>query len=276
MTEKRKIKVAVIDMNNGVPNQGLRSILAVLNQYQEEVGIGLSTNVFDLRQKSELPDTSYDVYIASGGPGSPFDGEGQLWENEFFNLLDGLEAFNRTCQGAKKYAFLICHSFQMACRKYGLGKVSRRKSPAFGIFPISMTAEGMQDPVFNGLPNPFYVVDSRDWQVTYGEEDDFENNSAEVAAIEKYRPHVNLERCIMSIRFSKEVMGTQFHPEADPAGMKVHLLEEDKKKAIIQEHGEEKYLDMIHSLEDPGRISLTQKLILPNFLNEAIQQQIET
>lgn len=275
MTEERKIKIAVIDMNDGAPNQGMGGILSILEQYQLEMGLHLSTDIFDLRQKNELPDTGYDVYISSGGPGSPFDGEGQQWEINFFKLLDDIAAYNQAGTGPKKYVFLICHSFQMACRKYGLGTVSRRKSPAFGIFPISMTAEGVEDPVFKGLPNPFYAVDSRDWQVLYGEENDFEDHIAEVAAIEKYRPHIDCERCIMSIRFSKEVMGTQFHPEADPVGMKTYMLQEDRKATIIEEHGEEKYLDMLHSLDDPKRILLTKKLILPNFLNEAIQQQIE-
>jgi len=275
MTEERKIKIAVIDMNDGAPNQGMGGILSILDQYQEEMGLHLSTDVFDLRQKNELPDTGYDVYISSGGPGSPFDGVGQQWEMNFFKLLDDIDTYNLTSAGPKKYVFLICHSFQMACRKYGLGTVSQRKSPAFGIFPISMTAEGIQDPVFKGLPNPFYAVDSRDWQVIYGEQNDFDDHIAEVAAIEKFRPHIDFERCIMSIRFSKEVMGTQFHPEADPVGMKTYLLQEDRKASIIGDHGEEKYLDMLNSLDDPERISLTKKLILPNFLNEAIQQQIE-
>jgi GMP synthase-like glutamine amidotransferase len=274
MTEERTIKVAVIDMNNGAPNQGMGGILTILNQYQEETGLDLSTDIFDLRQKNELPDTGYDVYISSGGPGSPFDGIDQQWEINFFKLLDDLDEYNRNSAGLKKYMFLICHSFQMACRKYGFGQVSRRKSPAFGIFPISMTTEGVQDPVYKGLPNPFYAVDSRDWQVLYGGDDD-ENHVAEVSAIEKYRAHIDCDRCVMSVRFSKEMMGTQFHPEADPAGMKVYLLEEDRKKSIINDYGEEKYLDMINSLDDPMRISLTKKLILPNFLNEAIQQQIE-
>lgn len=275
MTITRKIKVAVIDMNNGTPNQGLRSILDVVKMYKEETGLQLSFDVFDLRQKNEIPDLSYDIYISSGGPGSPFDGEGQPWENAFFDLLDDIEAYNLETNGFKKYIFLICHSFQMACRKYNLGEVTKRKSTAFGIFPISLTNEGALDPVFQGLPNPFYAVDSRDWQVLSGDEEQFEQQHAEVAALEKRRPHVDLERCIMSIRFSKEVMGTQFHPEADPVGMKIHLQDAELSAKIIALHGEDKYLDMLHSLDDPNRLSITQKLILPNFLNEAIYQQTE-
>ena len=74
----------------------------------------------------------------------------------------------------------------------------------------------------------------------------------------------------MAIRFSPYMIGTQFHPEADPVGMKMYLLLEEKKEAIIANHGENKYLDMLNSLDDPKRITLTQQVILPNFLTEAI------
>ena len=271
MTEQLKeIKVAVIDMNNGFPNQGLRGILNIVNSYKEEHELELSIQVFDLRVKDEIPGTEFDIYISSGGPGSPYEGEGQEWENSFFNLLDDLETYNQTHED-KKYAFLICHSFQMACRKYGLGMVTERKSNAFGIFPVTLTSHGENDIIYAGLINPFYAIDSRDWQVVDAEDETFSETGAAVLALEKERPHVDLERCIMSIRFSKEFVGTQFHPEADPEGMRLYLLEEEKKNTIIAAHGEEKYLDMLESLDNPDRILLTQKTILPNFLTEAIQ-----
>ncbi|HWW42787.1 type 1 glutamine amidotransferase [Pedobacter sp.] len=270
MSSKRAIKVAVIDMNNGAPNQGMRGIKEILHQYKMQTGTPLSFEVFDLRQKEEIPGIDYDIYISSGGPGSPYEGEGLAWETHFFHLLDQVEEFNKENERKKSF-FFICHSFQLACRKYGLGKVTRRKSNAFGIFPITLTSEGEKDLIYQGLPNPFYSVDSRDWQVISPDEDKFSNTGAEILAIEKERPHVDLERCIMSIRFSREFVGTQFHPEADPVGMKMYLLQDEKKAAITENHGEEKYLDMLNSLDDPERISLTQRIILPNFLNEAIQ-----
>jgi GMP synthase-like glutamine amidotransferase len=270
MTDRRKIKVAIIDMNNGATNQGMRGIQEVLLRYQESYEITLSINIFDLRQKGEIPGLEHDIYISSGGPGSPYDGKGLKWENDFFNLLDLIESFNLKNEHKKKHAFLICHSFQMACRKFGIGQVVKRRSTAFGIFPIFLTEEGENDTIFNGLNNPFYTVDSRDWQVTNPDDQPFSNKSAKVLALEKDRPHVNLERCVMSVRFTKEIVGTQFHPEADPIGMKSYLLQEDKKRAIIESHGEEKYHDMLNSLDNPNRIALTQQIVLPNFLNEAI------
>ncbi len=269
MKERNNIKVAVIDMNNGNANQGMRGIKEVLQQYRDQTQLHITYDVFDIRQKNEVPDLTYDIYISSGGPGSPFDGENEQWEEDFFKLLDEIENFN-VKSDQKKHVFLICHSFQLACRKYGLGTVTKRKSNAFGIFPISLTEQGEQEEVFNGLLNPLYAVDSRDWQVIQPNMADFEAKGAKILAIEKERPHVALERCIMSIRFSEQVIGTQFHPEADPVGMKMYLLQEEKKAAIIENYGSDKYFDMLNSLDNPERITLTQSVILPNFLTQAM------
>lgn len=266
----KKIKIAVIDMNNGAPNQGMRGIQEILNRYKNTHQLELNYQIFNIREKGEVPDLSFDIYISSGGPGSPFDGRDQKWEADFFNLLNGIDVFN-TQNKNKKYVFLICHSFQLACRKYGLGTITKRKSNAFGIFPVTITKNGLKEDIFNGLPNPFYTVDSRDWQVIQPEVVDFEAKGAKILAIEKERPHVDLERCVMAIRFSDEIIGTQFHPEADPVGMKMYLSQDEKKTAIINQHGENKYNDMLNSLDDPKRITLTQSVILPNFLDQAIQ-----
>jgi len=267
--EKNKVRVAVIDMNNGVPNQGMRGIQEILLRYKKDADLDLSFDIFDLRQKGEIPALDYDIYISSGGPGSPYDGEGEAWEHHFFALLDSIEQHNNANE-YKKYVFLICHSFQMACRKYNAGKVIRRRSTAFGIFPVFLTEEGEEDVIFQGLPNPFYTVDSRDWQVVNPDDLDFSNTNTTVLALEKTRPHVDLERCVMSIRFTREIVGTQFHPEADPIGMKMYLSRADKKNAIVENHGEQKYTDMLQSLDDAQKLKLTQSIVLPNFLNEAV------
>lgn len=269
MSDRNNIKIAIIDMNMGFPNQGMRGIQEILHQYKLDNHLHLTIDIFDIRLKGQVPDLSYNIYISSGGPGNPYDGEGQQWESDFFDLLDQIDQFNLV-NDEKKYAFLICHSFQLGCRKYQLGEVTQRKSNAFGIFPISLTAEGEKEVVFNGLNNPFYSVDSRDWQVIQPNHAAFEKIGAKLLAIEKDRPHVDLERCMMAIRFSPFVIGTQFHPEADPMGMKIYLLQEEKKEAIIKNHGEDKYYDMLNSLENPDRIMLTKSVILPNFLDQAI------
>lgn len=268
---KNKVKVAVIDMNKGLANQGMRGIQEILLRYGRDTGLDLTADVFDIRVTGDCPGLEYDIYISSGGPGSPYDGEGEQWEQDFFALLSAIEVHNLKEDCRKKHVFLICHSFQLACRKYEFGTVSRRKSNAFGIFPIHLTAEGRRDVIFEGLGEVMYSVDSRDWQVVEVDYTAFAAGGAAVLALEKERPHVALERCVMALRFTPEIVGTQFHPEADPVGIKMYLLQEEKKSGIIAQHGEDKYNDMLNSLDDPERIIKTQRLVLPNFLNYALE-----
>ncbi|PSR57307.1 GMP synthase [Adhaeribacter arboris] len=249
----------------------MRCIQDILQRYSLRNQIPLVYQVFDVRANNEIPSTDFDIYISSGGPGSPLESEGSVWENNYFNLIEKLENINRNPNRVdKKHVFFICHSFQLICRKYQLGKISKRKSTSFGIFPIPRTADGQFEELFNGLGDPFFAVDSRDWQVIEPNEEKFEAIGAKLLALEKDRPHVNLERCLMAIRFTDYFFGTQFHPEADPVGMKEHLLTEEKKNQIIEVHGAEKYWEMLQFLDDPEKLERTQNQIIPAFLDQAI------
>lgn len=267
---QKHVKVAVLDLYNNEPNEGMRCIQQLLNEFALDPGQSLSWKVFDIRFKEEIPDLSYDIYISSGGPGSPLEQPGAQWEILYFNLIDAIIEHNET-RADKKHLFFICHSFQLMCRHLGLADVTKRKSTAFGIFPVHCVNEGTDDVIFQNLPDPFYAVDSRDWQVVLPDQEKLKKYGATVLAIEKDRPHVPYERAVMAIRFSEYMIGTQFHPEADPVGMLHYMQREDKKQHIINHHGVEKYEDMLLHLNDPDKLLLTQKTILPNFLKHAIQ-----
>jgi GMP synthase-like glutamine amidotransferase len=129
--------------------------------------------------------------------------------------------------------------------------------------------DGLDEPVFEGLPDPFYAVDSRDFQVVQPHHNRLREMGGRILCIEKERPHVPLERAIMAIRFSEHMIGTQFHPEADAMGMSMYLRTEEKKRTVIENHGFEKWQSMIEHLEDPDKILWTYSHILPNFLEEA-------
>jgi homoserine O-succinyltransferase len=69
---KDTVKIAVIDLNNGVPNQGLRCLRDLLKQTGENrAEVDVVADFFDTRHGGELPDIGYDIFISSGGPGSP-------------------------------------------------------------------------------------------------------------------------------------------------------------------------------------------------------------
>jgi len=92
-----------------------------------------------------------------------------------------------------------------------------------------------------------------------------------ILCIEKERPHVQLERAIMAVRFNEYMVGTQFHPEADAIGMSMYLQREDKKESVIAAHGEAKWSSMIEQLNDPDKILWTYAHVLPNFLNQSVE-----
>ncbi len=270
-TETKNIRIAILDLYEGQPNQGMRCIRAILQEWGAEKGIGIQLDEFDVRLKLEVPDLGYDLYISSGGPGSPLESEGSDWENHYFGWLESVIGWNNECtEEQKKHIFFICHSFQLACRYFRIGNVCKRKSTAFGVFPIHMLEEGKQEPVFDGLTDPFYSVDSRDYQVIEPDHAQLINMGAHILAIEKNRPHVPYERAIMAIRFNDHFIGTQFHPEADATGMHMYLLREDKKQTVIENHGEAKWQSMVEQLQDPGKLLLTYQKVLPNFLNLAM------
>ncbi len=272
--DQQIIKVAILDLYNNEPNEGMRGIQNLLNTHELPENLKFEYTRFDVRFKLEVPDIDFDIYISSGGPGSPLADADNVWEKPYFNLIDRLIDFNKNSAGQKKFVFFICHSFQLMCRHLELAEVTKRKSTAFGIFPMHKFEFGFQEPCFKQINDPFFAVDSRDWQVIKPDHKVLKKFGARVLAIEKERPHVPYERAIMGIRFNDEMIGTQFHPEADPIGMLHYLLRPDKKEHIIKHHGEDKYEEMLLHLNDPDKISLTQKSIIPAFLDQAIQHSL--
>ncbi len=277
MNDKKKIKIAVLDLNNGFANQGMRCIQQIIRDWTKNNHHNIQTDVFDVRQKLELPDLSYNVFISSGGPGSPLETANLEWDQKYMRWIDEVNEFNNSYSNyPKKHIFFICHSFQLACRHFKIAKVCRRNSTSFGVFPVHMTNEGRNEIVFAGMQDPFYAVDSRDYQVIETDEIVINDIGAKVLAIEKERPHIpHLERAVMAIRFNDYFIGTQFHPEADPTGMTIHLNSEEKKQTVIKNHGEAKWKNMIEQLNDPDKILWTHDHILPNFLNIAVEELVE-
>lgn len=266
----KQIKIAILDLNEGQPNQGMRCLRQIISEWKTVNNYNVEVSEFEVRLQQQIPDLSFDIYISSGGPGSPLDSAGVEWDDKYMKWIDRVLYWNNNYKHyPKKQVFFICHSFQLACRHLGVGNITQRNSTAFGIFPIHMCDAGKDEPVFEGLMDPFYGVDSRDFQVLQPENEDLANG-VKVLAIEKDRPHTNYERAIMAVRFNDNFVGTQFHPEADASGMSMYLQMQAKKDTVIKNHGEAKWQSMIDQLNDPDKILWTYNHILPNFLNMAV------
>lgn len=260
-----KIKVAILDLYDNYPNEGMRNLKELVGNKD----LDFDWKVFDVRAKTEIPDMTYDIFVSSGGPGSPYDGEDQEWESKYFSLMDKIWAHNANGNIKKKYIFAICHSFQLLSRYLELGNVCKRKSTAFGVFNLERTENGKQDKYFRFLSDPFYAVDSRDWQLIEPNTKLFLNTGAEILAIDKRRDHVNLERAVMAVKMNPYVYMTQFHPEADADGMLRYFNIKEKKEHVVKNHGEWKLEEMIRCLSDPYKLPLTRETLIPGFLRDA-------
>ena len=268
----KPIRIAILDMYNNVANEGMRCIRQLLRRSAAELGVEFQVDTYNVRAENQLPGLDYDAYISTGGPGSPLASD-EPWEARYFAFIDTLLLHNHT-KPVKKHLLLICHSFQLVSRHLGLGEVGKRKSTSFGVLPMHLTEAGEAEPVFAGLPEPFYAVDSRDYQLTELHAARLAQLGGQVLCLEKERPHVPLARAVMAIRFTPEVLGTQFHPEADGEGMLRYMLTDERKQQVITTYGETKYDEMVRLLADPSTIEYTESIILPTFLRRALAHLI--
>lgn len=268
---KNDVRIALLDMNNNHPNQGMRNIKELAKAFQEQSDYDVSVDIFDVRYKAEMPKIEdFDIFISSGGPGNPHR-EGYIWEDKYAQFLDTIWQHNKE-HDQKKYAFLICHSFQLAVIHFGIANVCKRKSYSFGVMPIHKSEDGEKEFLFKNLPEPFYAVDSRAYQCIEPNQEKLNELGMKVVALEKIRPNVHLERALMAVRFSDEIFGTQFHPEADPIGFIKNLEDPKNKEAMAETFGMEKYLETIDRMDDDDKIVLTRAQIIPRFLQSAAEQ----
>src|ERR1700733_13550051 len=153
MPSSRKVRIAILDLYEGQPNQGMRCIRQLLREFGLTNNLTIELDEFEVRLEKKVPDLSYDIYISSGGPGSPLDTENSEWEAAYFGWLRKVEHHNTTSTGRqqaadRKQVLFICHSFQLICRHYAIAEVTHRKSTAFGVFPVHMLEGAATDPLF--------------------------------------------------------------------------------------------------------------------------------
>jgi GMP synthase-like glutamine amidotransferase len=254
------IRIAILDMYDGSPNIGMQCIKHIIEEWEKKHHLQTEVVVFNTRGNCEIPDASFNLYVSTGGPGSPLDTMNADWDRLYTQWLEQMLALN-------KPVFLICHSFQIACRHFDLGTVCLRKSRQIGVLPVHTLIE---DDLFRGLKETFYAFESRSYQIIAPNDEKLSVMKAQIIALEKMRPTVPLERAIMALQFSENMYGVQFHPEAALQDLIFYFNEPATKQSIIDEFGIEKWQRIVGHLDLDSPIQNTYAHLIPNFLDKAI------
>jgi GMP synthase-like glutamine amidotransferase len=160
----------------------------------------------------------------------------------------------------------------MMARYFEFGEISKRKMKSFGVMPFNKTEEGENDPILKSLSNPFYAADIRQYQVTDPNNKKIEELGANILSFELIDDDTESVPAIAAVRISNEIVGTQFHPEADAESMLYHFKQPERKQQVVERYSEERFYDMMDLLKQPDTIKLTRKTVIPNFLNTAIEE----
>jgi GMP synthase-like glutamine amidotransferase len=262
------LRVALLDLYAGKDNHGLSALRRAVDAAGRRAGVPVRLDTYDVRGRGDVPDLAYDLFVSSGGPGSPYDGEGTAWEADYFRWLDRLWNHNERSP-APRPALFICHSFQMMVRFFEVARVTRRESESFGVVPVNRTEAGRRDPLLAGLDDPFYGADFRHWQAVEPDASRLSGLDARVLAVETDRPEA--EGAVMALRVGEHLAAVQFHPEAEPAGMADHVRRPERRRQVIEKVGLGGYRALLRRLRDPHVLKPTHDAVLPGFLDRAVR-----
>lgn len=268
------LRLCLVDMNNGVPNQAIRCFHVLVERFfglvrRHNPDLCASVAHVQPRNLGEVPPADCDLYLCTGGPGSPFDGYDQPWCTGFRRLLDGLveEDLHRDCAGDAmgRGALLLCHSFELAVLHFGVAQMVPRPTRKFGVMPVYPTEEGQRSPLLARFGDRLFVWEHRNWQAVALDEPRLHALGGELWARES-RDGRSKGEGLMAFRFAPLIEGVQFHPEADRHGALSWLLRPEQAAAAHAAYGEEMYRRMLRTLDDPERLARTFALLIPGWL----------
>lgn len=264
------LRVGVIDMNAGHQNQAIRCIGVLIDQLAARIraanpGLELARVHVSPRDKGDVCPDDCDLYICSGGPGSPYDGDGQAWVDDFSSFLDGVVDDNIAHSGRGRAAFAVCYSFEMAVRHFDVAEVAPRATRKFGVMPVYTTGEGLSHPLFQPFGDRLFAFEHRNWEAIDLDESALVRHGGRLLARES-RDGVSKGRALMAFDFAPGVEGVQFHPEADRPGVMAWVARPDQAEAFKLAYGITTYERMLKTLDDPMRLARTFAMMIPGWM----------
>jgi len=257
-------------MNQGHVNQAMRCFRGLVNGFFERIERQNPTLACELVEVSPR-DTNNpiprdcDLYLGSGGPGSPYDGDDAPWFADCAAFLDGLAASASGPAGEVQSLFGVCYTFEVLVRHFKVATMAMRDSRKFGVMPIYTTHEGQRHPLLAPFGDRLFAFEHRNWEAIDLDETQLANLGGKFLAQES-RDGYSKGRAVLGLDLGSNIESVQFHPEADRAGVMSWVARPEQAEAFRATYGEETYQAMLRTLDDPNRLAKTFALVIPGFM----------
>ena len=138
----RPLRLCLIDLNTAHVNQAMRCLRGIATTFFQNVAKrnpDLSCELLEVspRDTNDPVPRDADLYVSSGGPGSPFEGDGSVWSEDYGRFSVGVIESAARGGADSRALFAICYSFEMVVRHFHVAEIGPRAERKFGVMPIT-------------------------------------------------------------------------------------------------------------------------------------------
>jgi GMP synthase-like glutamine amidotransferase len=257
-------------MNAGHANQAMRCFRGIMTAFFDRVRAanpGLSCRLVEVspRDTNLVVPRDCDIYVGSGGPGSPYDGDEEPWFKDFGDFVDWIYREADRDDEHQKSLFGVCYTFELLVRHFDVAEVSTRDSRKFGVMPIYTTGYGQKHSLLAPFRDRLFAFEHRNWEAVEMKGKNVEALGGGLLALESRDGH-SKGRGLLGFDFGRGVEAVQFHPEADRAGVMSWVARPEQAAAFRATYGEDTYQAMLRTQDDPNRLARTFALVIPGYL----------
>jgi homoserine O-succinyltransferase/O-acetyltransferase len=265
------LRLSLVDMNNGVPNEAVRCFKRLFESFVARVQaanprLTITLEHVQPRNLGQLPSSKADLILSSGGPGSPHDGWEEPWCTGYRRFLDSVVDRAAQHPDTAPATFVVCHSFEISVQHFRVAEMTSREGLKFAIFPAYVTAEGQHTNYLEPFGDRLFVWEHRRWQAAALDAGRLAALGGAVLARESRPGRVDKGEALLGLRFGPGLEGTQFHPEADRPGVLAWIHRPEHTAALRDAYGNSLLHRMLRTLDDPGRLARTYALLVPGWL----------